>query len=207
MMISETFRSLQGEGKRIGALTFFIRSVGCNLNCSWCDTRYAMEGGREMSVDELCELAKDDREICFTGGEPLLQPDAIELIDRLSSQGKTVVIETNGSIDVSDVPKRDDIIISMDIKCPSSGMQDRMCFDNIAILGPKDQLKFVISDGNDLEYAISVIDRYGPTCEIIFSPVGGMDIEPLAEEIIHRRLDVRVLPQLHKLIWGNRTGV
>ena len=206
-MISETFRSIQGEGKRIGALTFFIRSVGCNLNCSWCDTRYAMEGGNEMSVDEICELVNDDDEICFTGGEPMLQKDALELIDRLSSQGKTVVIETNGSIDLLDVPDRENIIISMDIKCPSSGMQDRMRFENIGLLKPKDQLKFVVADENDLNYAISIYDRYSPACEVIFSPVGGMDIEPLAEEIIERRLKVRILPQLHKIIWGNKKGV
>ena len=188
-------------------MTFFIRSVGCNLNCSWCDTRYAMEGGNEMSVDEICDLVKDDDEICFTGGEPMLQKDALELIDRLSSQGKTVVIETNGSIDLSDVPDRENIIISMDIKCPSSGMQDRMRFENIGLLKPKDQLKFVVSDENDLNYAISIYDRYSPACEVIFSPVGGMDIEPLAEEIIERRLKVRILPQLHKIIWGNKKGV
>ena len=207
MMITETFRSIQGEGKRIGALTYFIRTVGCNLECSWCDTRYSMSGGTKMSIDELCNLVKDDMEICLTGGEPLLQDDAPELIERLSSVGKTVVIETNGSIDVSDIPDRDNIIISMDIKCPSSGMQDKMLFENIGVLKKKDQLKFVISDGNDLEYAISVYEKYKPECEVIFSPVGGMDIEPLAEEIVGRRLNVRVLPQLHKIIWGNKRGV
>jgi 7-carboxy-7-deazaguanine synthase len=118
-----------------------------------------------------------------------------------------VVIETNGSVDVSGIPDRDNIIISMDIKCPSSGMQDSMLFDNISALRKKDQLKFVVSDGNDLEYAISVYDRYRPECEVIFSPVGGMDLEPLAEEIIGRRLNARVLPQLHKIIWGNKRGV
>jgi len=207
MMITETFRSLQGEGKRIGALTYFIRSSGCNLRCTWCDTGYSMSGGTEMSVNEICDLVKDDEEICFTGGEPLLQEDAPELIERLSSQGKTVVIETNGSVDISSIPDRENIIISMDIKCPSSGMHDKMLFDNIGYLKKKDQLKFVISDGDDLEYAVSVYEKYRPGCEVIFSPVGGMDIEPLAEEIIERRLAVRVLPQLHKIIWGNRTGV
>ena len=207
MMISETFRSLQGEGKRIGALTYFIRTVGCNLGCSWCDTRYSMSGGTEMSVDELCNLVKDDGEICLTGGEPLLQKDVPELIERLSSKEKIIVIETNGSVDLSCIPDRENIIISMDIKCPSSGMQDKMLFDNIRILKKKDQLKFVISDGNDLEYAISVYEKYKPECEVIFSPVGGMDLEPLAEEIIGRRLNARVLPQLHKIIWGNKRGV
>ena len=208
MRICESFRSLQGEGKRMGAVTYFIRMVGCNLDCSWCDTKYASdEIGEEMSVDNIMSTVRDDREICLTGGEPLLQKDTIELLRRLLDAGKTVVLETNGSINLSSVPVSDNIIISMDVKCPSSDMEDRMCFENLSMLRPKDQLKFVISDGSDLEYAISILERYHPDTEIIFSPVGGMDIEPLAEEVIERRMDVRVLPQLHKIIWGNRRAV
>ena len=208
MKVCEAFRSLQGEGKKIGVPTFFIRSVGCNLMCSWCDTQYASsEAGEEMSVDEIMELVKDDRDVCLTGGEPMLQPDILELIERLSKAGKTVVLETNGSISLKDVPAYDNIIISMDIKCPCSEMQDRMDFDNIAMLKEKDQLKFVISDGGDLEYAIGIIGKYSPKCEVIFTPVGGMDIEPLAEEVVERRINARVLPQLHKIIWGNKRAV
>ncbi len=207
MMISETFRSIQGEGKRIGALTYFIRTVGCNLDCSWCDTQYAMNGGGDVSIEELIDLVASDDEICLTGGEPLLHPESAILIEKLTGMGKTVVVETNGSVDLSNMPNNDNVIYSMDIKCPSSHMEDRMMFSNIDLLQAKDQVKFVISDGNDLEYAISVVERYSPKCEVIFSPVGGMDIEPLAEEIIARRLKVRVLPQLHKLIWGNKKGV
>ena len=118
-----------------------------------------------------------------------------------------MVIETNGSIGLSTVPDRENIIISMDIKCPSSGMQDKMCFKNIDLLKAKDQLKFVVADETDLNYAVSIYEKYSPICEVIFSPVGGMDIEPLAEEIIGRRMKVRVLPQLHKIIWGNKKGV
>ena len=208
MKVCETFRSLQGEGKRIGVPTFFVRTAGCNLRCSWCDTQYAMGGeSAEMTVDEIADLVKDESEICLTGGEPLLQEDAPELIERLSSEGRTVVVETNGSVDVGIVPDRENVIISMDIKCPSSGMHESMDFGNIAKLRPKDQLKFVISDGYDLDYAVDVVERYSPACDVIFTPVGGMDIEPLAEEVVERRIPARVLPQLHKIIWGNKRGV
>ena len=208
MKVCEAFRSLQGEGKKIGVPTFFIRSVGCNLKCSWCDTQYATsEAGQDMTVDEILDLVKDDDDVCITGGEPMLQPECIELIKRLSDAGKTVVLETNGSISLKDVPVNDNVIISMDIKCPYSGMHERMDFDNIALLRKKDQLKFVISDGIDLEYAIGILEKYKPECEAIFTPVGGMDIEPLAEEVVERRIKARVLPQLHKIIWGNKRAV
>ena len=208
MKVCEAFRSLQGEGKKIGVPTFFIRSVGCNLQCSWCDTQYAMkEDGEDMSVDTIMEMVKDDTDVCLTGGEPMLQKDTVELLRRLSDAGKTVVLETNGSVSLKDVPVSDFIIISMDIKCPSSGMDKRMDFSNIGLLKKKDQLKFVISDGADLEYAIEVLEKYSPECEVIFTPVGGMDIEPLAEEVVERRIRARVLPQLHKIIWGNKRAV
>ena len=160
-----------------------------------------------MTVDEIIKAVGNDTDVCLTGGEPMLQSDSIELLKRLSDAGKTVVLETNGSISVRDVPDSEKIIISMDIKCPCSEMQDRMDFDNIALLRPKDQLKFVIADGIDLEYAIGIVDKYAPKCEIIFTPVGGMDIEPLAEEVIERGVRARVLPQLHKIIWGNKRAV
>ena len=208
MKVCEVFRSLQGEGKKIGVPTFFIRTVGCNLKCSWCDTQYAMsEPGEDISVEKIMELVKDETDVCLTGGEPMLQKDTLELLDKLSKDDKTVVLETNGSISVKDVPDSDNIIISMDIKCPCSGMADKMEFGNIALLKKKDQLKFVISDGVDLEYAVEILKKYSPKCEVIFTPVGGMDIEPLAEEVVERRINARVLPQLHKIIWGNKRAV
>ena len=207
MRVCESFRSLQGEGKKIGVPTYFIRTVGCNLQCLWCDTQYASsEEGKEISVDEIMELVRDEKDVCLTGGEPMLQKDTPELLKRLSEAGKTVVLETNGSISIKDVVY-DNVIISMDIKCPYSGMHEKMDFDNIAFLKEKDQLKFVISDGADLEYAIGILEKYKPKCEVIFTPVGGMDIEPLAEEVVERRIDARVLPQLHKIIWGNKRAV
>ena len=208
MKVCESFRSLQGEGKKIGVPTYFIRTVGCNLKCSWCDTQYASsESGEEMSVDDIIKLTKDESDICLTGGEPLLQKEVPELLKRLSDAGKTVVLETNGSVSLKDVPDSENIIISMDIKCPGSEMQDRMDFSNIPLLKKKDQLKFVISDGIDLEYAVEILEKYRPGCEVIFTPVGGMDIEPLAEEVVDRRINARVLPQLHKIIWGNKRAV
>ena len=209
MRVVEHFLSLQGEGLKIGRLTYFVRTAGCNLRCSWCDTAFsqAYDQGEEMSIPDILTLIGELENVCLTGGEPLEQADAPELLSELAKAGKTVVLETNGSKDLSAVPKSGNIIISMDIKCPSSGMHERMDFSNIALLKEKDQLKFVISDGADLEYAVEVLEKYSPACEVIFTPVGGMDIEPLAEEVVERRIRARVLPQLHKIIWGNKRAV
>jgi 7-carboxy-7-deazaguanine synthase len=207
MKVCEMFRSVQGEGLTIGTVTFFIRSVGCNLSCDWCDTKYSRSGGEEISVPEIMDRVKDERNICVTGGEPLLQDNIYELLNSLLAAGKKIVLETNGSVDISGVPKSKDLMISMDIKCPSSGMSGMMIENNIKYLKATDQLKFVIADGTDLEYAISYINSRKIKCNVIFSPVGGMDIEPLAEEAIERGLNVRVLPQLHKIIWGNKRAV
>ena len=207
MRINETFFSLQGEGKFIGVPTYFVRSVGCNLRCSWCDTTYAFEGGTEMSVDEIMERIGSHGHVCLTGGEPLLHKEMYELIDRLIAADRHITIETNGSVDLKDLPDDEHITVSMDIKCPSSGMQDKMCWHNLSLLKPKDQLKFVIADETDYRYSVGILDRYRPDTEVIFSAVGGMNIRPLAEHVIESGLKVRVLPQLHKIIWGDRTGV
>ncbi len=193
----------------IGRLTYFIRSAGCNLRCSWCDTKFSLDPdqGEEKSIDEILSLVGDVKNVCFTGGEPLEQPDAVALMGALVEAGKTVVLETNGSKDISNVPANEHIIISMDIKCPSSGMQNKMIFTNLKLLRRKDQLKFVIADRNDLEYAEHILSEYGPDTNIIFSPVGGVGLEELAQEVVSKKLDVRVLPQLHKIIWGDRQGV
>lgn len=208
MKICEFFRSLQGEGKKIGVITYFVRVAGCNLRCVWCDTQYALfDDGREMSIDDIVVKIGKIENVCITGGEPMIYEETIDLLKKLLAVGKTVILETNGSILLNNVPDSDNLIISMDIKCPSSKMENKMNFSNIALLKKKDQLKFIISDGIDLAYSIGIINKYMPKCEVILTPVGGMDIEPLAEEVIERELNVRVLPQLHKLIWGNKKGV
>ena len=207
MKICEMFRSIQGEGKLIGVPTYFIRSIGCNLDCAWCDTKYSFDGGTEMSVDEIVESAKDERNVCLTGGEPMIQKEFPELLDKLLAAGKHVTIETNGSVSIKDLPDSENILVSMDIKCPSSKMTERMDWNNLALLKPKDQLKFVLADEGDFEFAVDIVKRYNPNTEIIFSPVGGLEVRPIAERVVESGLNVRVLLQLHKIIWGNMKGV
>ncbi len=210
MRIVETFLSIQGEGLQMGRLTYFVRTAGCNLRCSWCDTGYALNDSDakcQMSPDEVLELIGDVKSICLTGGEPLLQKDAREFIEKAIEAGKTLVLETNGSVSIAGLPDSENLIVSMDIKCPSSGMQDRMDLDNLAHLKRKDQLKFVIGDEEDLAYAEEFISKHPTEANVIFSPVGGVSLEKLANEVISKKLDVRVLPQLHKIIWGDRKGV
>jgi 7-carboxy-7-deazaguanine synthase len=210
LRIVETFLSIQGEGLQMGRLTYFVRTAGCNLRCSWCDTGYALNDSDakcQMTPDEVLKLIGDVNSICLTGGEPLLQKDAREFIEKAIEAGKTLVLETNGSMSIAGLPDSENLIVSMDIKCPSSGMQDRMDLDNLAHLKRKDQLKFVIGDEEDLAYAEEFISKHPTEANVIFSPVGGVSLEKLANEVISKRLDVRVLPQLHKIIWGDRKGV
>ena len=209
MRIVEHFLSLQGEGLKIGRLTYFVRTAGCSLRCSWCDTAWSRDPdqGEEMSVDDVMSLIGDVQNVCLTGGEPLEQKDSPELLRRLSDAGKTVVLETNGAADISVVPASENIIISMDVKCPSSGMADRFRMSNLEHMSSKDQLKFVIADRTDLDYAERFIAEHPVDANIIFSAVGGIDIRTLAEEVVSKKLDIRVLPQLHKIIWGDKRGV
>ena len=208
MRVCEIFNSIQGEGLTMGAPTVFVRAVGCNLRCSWCDTGYSFEGGTDMTVEEILEEVGDCFRVCFTGGEPMLQPDAVELIERLVSKGIQVVLETNGSVDLSEVPRDPLVMISMDIKCPSSGMTDRMMLSNIDLLSSKDQLKFVIKDQADLDFAVGFVRSHRIPCPVIFGPVGGTErLEWLVQRVLDEHIDVRVLPQLHKIIWGDKKGV
>ena len=209
MKVLEIFRSLQGEGVLIGTPTVFVRTVGCNLDCSWCDTGYAREGGEELSVEQImAELEKQEaRFVCLTGGEPLMQKDAIRLLDKLVDKGYHVTLETNGSLPLEDVPCSENMLISMDIKCPSSGMEERLLTSNIELLSPADQLKFIVADIDDLRYAEGVLESYEVRSNVVFTPVGGMELEPVARFVLSRKINARVLPQLHKLIWGDRKGV
>ncbi len=208
MKICEIFKSIQGEGLTMGVPTVFVRAVGCNLDCSWCDTQYSMTGGTEMSIPEIMERIGDCKTVCVTGGEPMLQKDIYELFDSLIKADKKIVLETNGSIDLGKVPKDDHMMISMDIKCPSSGMTDRMLDSNLQYLSMKDQLKFVIKDQTDLDFALDYIRKNQPKTNLIFGPVGGTDkLEWLVDSVLKNDVDVRVLPQLHKIIWGDKKGV
>jgi 7-carboxy-7-deazaguanine synthase len=209
LKVSEIFYSIQGEGIQIGIPTIFIRLAGCNLRCKWCDTKWVFKAGKEMLIDKIMDEIKkySTKYVCVTGGEPLLQKDVFELIKMLLDEDYSICIETNGSISIEELPCSERLLISMDIKCPSSGMQDRMNFSNIELLNTGDQLKFVIEDNRDYEYAKEIIAKYLPICSIVMTPVGGKNMNFIAEKVLEDGMHVRVLPQLHKLIWGDKKGV
>jgi 7-carboxy-7-deazaguanine synthase len=209
MKINEIYYSIQGEGILIGLPMVFIRTTGCNLRCNWCDTKYAYEEGEEIDYKELINQIKifPTRFACITGGEPLNQEETPLLVDLLCNKGYEICFETNGSKTIEGLPKTDAMIISLDIKCPSSGMHNKMYFSNLEMLEPKDQLKFVIADEEDYEYAKKIINEYYPKGHIIMTPVSGSNIKLLAERVLRDNLNVRVLPQLHKMIWGEIRGV
>lgn len=213
MNISEIFYSVQGEGVEIGLPTVFIRLFACDLRCSWCDTMYAVEGRdfRKMTVgDVLSEIrAHECRRVCITGGEPLIQRDeAEELAKNLVNEGYRIVLETSGHKMPPPVFWTESCVISMDCKCPGSGMEDRMDFSLFGKLRPRDQLKFVIADEADYEYAKRVVSEHPVSANIVFQPAGGLSLEWLTDRVLSDNIDrVRVLPQLHKLIWGERRGV
>ena len=209
MKVNEIFTSIQGEGIYIGVPMFFVRLTGCNLRCEWCDTEYAFYEGEEMSIDSIVKKVEESgmKWVCITGGEPLLQEEVYKLIDILLRKDYKILVETNGSILIDKLPTEENLVISLDIKTPSSKMERAMRFENLNYLGPKDFVKFVIMDENDFEYAKKIIEKYEIDKEIIFQPVGGTNLKWLAEKVVEEHLNVRVLPQLHKIIWGNKRGV
>jgi 7-carboxy-7-deazaguanine synthase len=162
-----------------------------------------------MSIEEIVTKVKGfpTNYICITGGEPLIQNEVVILIQRLCDYGYEVCLETNGSKSVEDLPCLDSLMISLDIKCPSSGMHEEMDFTNLELLGPTDQLKFIIGNEGDYNYTKNIIKEHKPICSIIMTPVGGKELKELAEWVIKDGLNVRVLPQLHRLIWGDKRGV
>lgn len=199
LRVAEIFQSIQGEGCNQGRPTAFIRLVGCNLDCAWCDTRYAREGGTEMSVREIvAELANlRPHRVCITGGEPLLQfPGLVPLLASLCGHGYTVEIETNGTVDPSDA--RAFASITMDVKCPSSGMESGLEF--LDVLGPEDAVKFVVADTTDLRYMEGVVRSHAIRAEIFVSPVWGSDLKAIADYIVEQNLPVRMQVQLHRVI-------
>lgn len=208
MKINEIFTSIQGEGINIGIPMTFVRVTGCNLRCKWCDTQYAYEEGQEMSLDEIYLKVEElgIPRVCITGGEPLIYKEITKLITKFVDGGFFVQLQTNGSKTIQEMLCDENLCISMDIKCPSSGMHNRMDFSNIELLSPYDELKFVIADENDLAYAKKIIEEYKPKTNVVFQPVYGTDIKMIADAVVEEKLNVRVLPQLHKLIWGEVRG-
>lgn len=212
MRITEIFFSLQGEGRFAGLPTVFVRTTGCHLRCSWCDSAYAFHGGKDMSLDEI--VAEVDRHptrhVCFTGGEPLLQKEAAAFVQRLLDEGCHVVVETSGSLDLSayrDLQPRENLCLSVDIKCPSSDEHDKNKLDEIERLSEHDQVKAVIADEADYAFAKEVIGKLAIPCPVIFQPVWGSNETWLADRVLADGLPVRYSLQVHKILWGDRPGV
>lgn len=217
--IAETFSSINGEGTHAGQLAFFVRFTGCNLNCSYCDTKWANVPDApytEMTADEILSAVRKSgiRNVTVTGGEPLIQPNIIPLLKMLCGDGRYVEIETNGSADVSEVVGigENRPALTMDYKLPSSGMENFMRTENFALLDARDTVKFVSGSRADLERALEIIREYGliGKCAVYLSPVFGR-LEPaeIVEFMLAHRLNgVNVQLQMHKFIWDpNARGV
>ncbi len=212
LKVCEIFVSLQGEGVHQGLPTFFVRLAGCNLACRWCDSRYAREEpGFDLSIEDILHRWQAEGGLPWvqiTGGEPLLQEGVYPLMKRFLREGVTVLLETNGSILLDRVPQG--VVKIMDLKTPSSGMSRFMCWENLAYLSSKDQVKFVIADREDYLWAKAAIERhYLPVfTQVLLSPAyGELAPQKLAHWILEDRLPVRLQIQLHKFLWGDRRGV
>ena len=209
LRISEIFLSLQGEARDVGWPTVFVRLTGCPLRCRYCDTSYAFTGGQTMGLEEvLAAIASHGvHHVCVTGGEPLAQKGCLNLLGRLCEDGYLVSLETSGALDVNGVDPR--VSRVMDLKTPGSGEAGRNRYENIEVLTAHDQLKMVLCDRDDYEWACTMIERYrlAERCEVLLSPAFG-ELKPqrLAEWIIADRLPVRFQLQLHKILWGDEPG-
>ena len=206
LTINEIFHSIQGESTHSGRPCVFVRLTACNLRCSWCDTPYAFTEGRKMSLDDVMQQidAYDCRLVEITGGEPLLQDEVYPLMDRLLAAGRTVMVETGGHLSIGNVPVP--VIKIVDVKCPGSSESHRNDWDNLERLAAHDEVKFVIKDRADYEFARDVVRRHrliGRIAAVLFSPVHAV-LEPrtLAEWILADGLEVRLQLQAHKYIWG-----
>lgn len=211
LRITEIFYSLQGEARTAGLPTVFVRLTGCPLRCHYCDSEYAFHGGEKKLVSGiLAEVEPYGAEyVCVTGGEPLAQPDSLALLAALCDRGYRVSLETSGAMDIAKVDGR--VSVVMDIKTPGSGEVDKNLYANIDLLKPKDQVKFVICDSNDYQWAKFKLDELGlreRVGDILFSPSFGQ-VKPadLAGWILADRLNVRFQMQLHKQLWGDIPGV
>ena len=209
LKINEIFFSLQGETSRAGLPTVFVRLTGCPLRCSYCDTEYAFHDGKTMELgDILAEVAKyPTRYVTVTGGEPLAQKHCIALLEALCDAGHSVSLETGGALDISKVDTRVSRIV--DIKTPGSMEEQKNLWSNLDFLNQGDEIKFVITDRADYEWAKRVFEekRLSTISPVLFSPVQGkLSSKDLAEWILEDGLHVRMQIQLHKLIWGNEPG-
>jgi 7-carboxy-7-deazaguanine synthase len=209
LTVNEIFYSIQGESTRAGVPCVFVRLTACDLRCSWCDTPYAFHEGHKMSIDDV--VAAVEKHGCpvveITGGEPLLQDDVYPLMERLLATGHTVMLETGGHRPIDRVPAR--VLKIVDVKCPGSGESARNDWSNLDRLAPHDEVKFVIADRADYEFARDVIARYSlpsRAAAVLMSPVHGvLAPQTLSEWILADHLPARLQLQLHKYIWDPGT--
>ena len=219
LSVNEIFSSIQGEGIHTGFTTTFIRLAGCNLDCKWCDTKYALKitDGDELQISDIIHKVNTlgMELVCLTGGEPLFQKGSIDLVRDLLQDGLRVDIETNGSLDISEFVKLgSNVMISIDVKPPSSGEENMFLRANLQCLRPIDQIKFIISDKEDLAFAIGFIEKNSLNSNIILTPVnnegGVLIVDELIERIRTKDLSssIRVMVQTHKVIWdADKRGV
>ena len=206
LTINEIFHSIQGESTEAGRPCVFVRLTACDLRCRWCDTPYAFDEGRKRSIDDVVGEVEGYRcdVVEITGGEPLLQEDVYPLMSRLLDSGHTVLLETGGHLPIDRVPSG--VVRIVDVKCPASGESAKNCWPNMDALGPRDQVKFVIQDRDDYEFARAKTAEYALVSRcaaVLFSPVHGvLDSSELARWILDDRLPVRLQLQVHKYIWG-----
>jgi 7-carboxy-7-deazaguanine synthase len=209
LRLTEVFLSLQGETSRAGIPTVFVRLTGCPLRCLWCDTTYSFQGGETVTLTDLLRRIADYgvATVCVTGGEPLAQKNCPALLAALCDAGYSVSLETSGALDISGVDPRVSRIV--DLKPPGSGEDARNRWENLAHLTPHDEIKFVIADRADYEWARELLrdEQLARRCPVLFSPVQG-ELPPaqLAEWVLADRLPVRMQVQLHKILWGNTPG-
>lgn len=209
LRLTEIFLSLQGESRSVGWPTVFVRLTGCPLRCGYCDTAYAFHGGEWWDMDAIvAEVARHGvRHVCVTGGEPLAQKRCLQLLARLCDAGYEVSLETSGAIDVGPVDPR--VVRVVDLKTPGSGEMARNLLSNLPLLGARDQVKFVVCDRADYEWARGMLAEHAldARCEVLFSPsFGQVDPRELADWILEDRLPVRFQVQLHKQLWGDARG-
>jgi 7-carboxy-7-deazaguanine synthase len=211
LKVNEIFHSIQGESSKAGLPCVFVRLTYCNLRCTYCDTEYAFYDGQEKSVEAIIEDVKkyNCRLVEITGGEPLMQSESLNLMQKLCDEGFDVMLETGGSLPVKDVDKR--VLIVMDLKCPSSGMEKKNLYENLEYLKPADEIKFVIGNREDYEWTREIIGKHNlaEKFTVLLSVVFGK-LEPvkLVDWILEDKLNVRYQLQMHKFIWEpDRKGV
>jgi len=207
--LTEIFLSIQGEADSVGWPTVFVRLTGCPLRCQYCDTQYAFYGGEWFAIDDVLEKVRSYGvpHVCVTGGEPLAQKGCIELLRRLCDAGQRVSLETSGAIDIDRVDPR--VVRVVDVKTPASAEAARNRLDNLELLRPEEQIKFVICDRADFEWARDLVRerRLNERCTVLFSPsYGQIEARDLAQWILDERLPVRLQVQLHKYLWGDTPG-